>query len=662
MKSNQHVLNRKYQEAIDFYNKGDYLKAENILRQSVRLAPRFADAHHLLGIIYHQLNRHTEAESAIRKAISIKPTSDYYFNIGLVYRALNKLPEVEDAFRHTLKLDPRHAKAANNLGNIFAAEKNYAEAERLYRIAISSAPNYALAYKNLGFILSETNQSEEAKEVLHRTIALDPSLSEAYSILAQIYEKEGQFQTAIDMFKKIGDYSAAQRTARRGAIWTELDTLDSAVLKSIETNSEYDSEPWSLLNIAQLTPILHRNAGRMFAHHKSKSILSFPPMALPLPPDDNILRIGYLSSDFYNHATMHLLSGILERHNTDGFFIRLYSYSPKQSDAYTARLAALNIDIVDISSMSDIAAAQTIAQDNLHILVDLKGFTQNGRPGITAIRPAPTIVSWLGYPGTLGEPRMADYIIGDPVVTPPEHAEHFSETLALMPYCYQPNDDQKKIMPTPMRAEEGLPEGAFVFCSFNQILKFNPETFSIWCKLLHSVPNSVLWLLASKSPIPMDNLRAQAVKNGIDPERLIFAKSLSVEQHLGRLQLADLALDTYPVGSHTTASDALWAGVPLVTRIGSLFASRVAASLLTTIRLPELITESDEEYYQLALSLANDPTRLQQLRATLLENRMTTPLFNTELFTRDLEKLYRAIWVHHSTSDGDAKRNPVVLG
>ncbi|WP_140918300.1 O-linked N-acetylglucosamine transferase, SPINDLY family protein [Limnobaculum xujianqingii] len=660
MKSNPQILNQKYQEALALYNKSEYLKAEGILRQLVQRAPRFFDAVHLLGIVYYLLNRHNEAETFIRKAVIIKPTSECYFNLGLVYRELNKEAEAETAFIKAIKLDPRHAKAANNLGNIELGKKNFVKAEHYYNQAITSSPKYALAYKNLGLVLRDTHQEEKAKQVLLKAIEFDPNLAESYSILAGMYEKDGEFQSAIDMFKKIGNYCSAQRAARRGAYWDDLEELDKTALHSLANSNEFNFfEPWSLLNVSGLTPIQHRDIGKKFAQFKLKAVLQHPPLPLAAPlPADSVLRIGYLSSDFYNHATMHLMSGILEKRNTDNFFIRLYSYSPQRKDSYTERLRALNIEVIDLSSMSDSAAAKTIAQDNLHILVDLKGFTQNTRLEITALRPAPVIVSWLGYPGSLGEPRLADYIIGDPVVTPIEHAEHFSERLALMPHCYQPNDDTKKVGSRPTRAEQNLPEDAFVFCSFNQIMKYTPETFALWCKLLHNVPNSVLWLLTSTS-IPVNNLRAEAVKNGIDPQRIIFADTLPVEQHLGRLQLADLALDTYPVGSHTTASDTLWAGVPLVTRLGSLFASRVAASLLTAIGLPELVTETDEDYYQLALSLANDPARIQQLKEKLAANHTTSPLFDTERFTRDLERLYQAIWQQHS--EGNAKRDPIVL-
>jgi predicted O-linked N-acetylglucosamine transferase (SPINDLY family) len=304
----------------------------------------------------------------------------------------------------------------------------------------------------------------------------------------------------------------------------------------------------------------------------------------------------------------------------------------------------------DLRALSDRAAARQIADDGIDILVDLKGYTRDSRLGISALRPAPVIVSWLGYPGTLGHERLADYIIGDPIVTPLDAADGYSETLALMPHCYQPNDRNRPISAAPPRSAENLPEDAFVFCSFNQSYKIIPKVFDIWCKLLSSVPGSVLWLLESPAA-SMDNLRKEARARGIDPQRLVFAAKKPLADHLGRLQLADLALDTFPYGSHTTGSDALWAGVPLITRPGNTFASRVAASLLTAAGLPELITETWDAYFALALELANDAARRQDLRQRMAKQRLTSPLFDTHGFTIHLERLFEQIWAQHATGE-----------
>ncbi len=302
--------------------------------------------------------------------------------------------------------------------------------------------------------------------------------------------------------------------------------------------------------------------------------------------------------------------------------------------------------------MPDDEAASLIAADGVDILVDLKGYTQDTRMEIVAQRPAPIIISWLGYPGTLGHPQMADYIIGDPIVTPPGCASNYSETLALMPHCYQPNDRSRIIGDKPTRAEAGLPDSGFVFCSFNQSYKFSPPVFDLWCRLLVEIPGSVLWLLEPEVSV-MDNLRREAEVRGVNGARLIFAANLPLQEHLGRLQLADLALDTFPYNSHTTGSDAIWAGVPLVTRSGTTFASRVAASLLQASGLPELITTDVDVYFELAKSLAQSPQRLQEIRGKLATTRASMPLFDTLRFTRNLERLFLEIWDQHAMGRRD---------
>jgi predicted O-linked N-acetylglucosamine transferase (SPINDLY family) len=348
---------------------------------------------------------------------------------------------------------------------------------------------------------------------------------------------------------------------------------------------------------------------------------------------------------------------VLETHDASRFAIHAYSYGPEILDGQRERVRNACGVFRDIRVLKDSAAAERIAADEIDILVDLVGYTQDCRPLICARRPAPVLVNWLGYPGTLGHPRLADYIIGDPVVTPLAHAAHFSETLALMPNCYLPYDRGRSVGPRPSRQEAGLPEGKFVFCSFHQGYKLNPQVFDIWCRLLREVPQSVLWLQKSGDEM-IGNLRREAQARGVDPERLVFAARVdSTADYLGRLQLADLALDTHPYTSHSTGSDLLWAGVPLVTKIGETFVSRVAASLLRAAGMPELITEDWEGYFALAKRLALEPGTLSGLRSRLQAAHATAPLFDTERFTRDLEDLYLAIWQHRQNETS----GPVVL-
>jgi protein O-GlcNAc transferase len=646
----------RLQPIIAALNTGRFSMAENLCQKLLKSAPKNADAYHLLGVACLQMGRLEDAERQIGQALRLRQDATFHLNLGLVLQARHA--NAAGAYRDCLRLEPGNAKACNNLANILNKQHKLAEAEQLYRRAIVSQPTYALAFKNLGSLLSDTYRYEEAESTLRQARLLEPGMTDACTALGSLLEKMKRYEEAAELFKSTSDWAALQRVQRRQMDWDNLETIDSAVLQAINTQHRLQAEPWSLLNLPALTPLQHRQAGQQFALHKWAAELRQETAAPAACGAGARLKVGYLSADFYDHATMHLLVGVLEQHDIEKIEVHLYSYGPPRDDAFTQRIVAAAISLRNIHDLSDSEAARLIAADGIQLLVDLKGFTTGARLGISALRPAPVIVSWLGYPGSLGHARLADYIIGDPVVTPPHHAPHFSETLALMPHCYQPNDRNRCIGPRPERQAVGLPESGTVFCSFNQALKINPATFNLWCQLLTEAPTSVLWLLEPDSPTAKNNLRKQAVQRGIDPRRIVFALRLPLEQHLGRLQLADLALDTFPCNSHTTASDALWAGVPLVTKCGELFASRVAASLLTAHGFPELIANNDEEFVELALELVKSPEKLRALRDRLEATRLDSPLFDTTRFTRDLERLYGVIWKHAASLV--AERLPIV--
>jgi predicted O-linked N-acetylglucosamine transferase (SPINDLY family) len=366
------------------------------------------------------------------------------------------------------------------------------------------------------------------------------------------------------------------------------------------------------------------------------------------------LRLGYLSSDFQEHATALLLVEMFESHNRERFEIFAYSYGPDDGGSMRARLRRSFDRFVDIRALSTAEAARVIHGDRVDILIDLKGYTQASRTDILTFRPAPIQVNYLGYPGTLGG-DFCDYLITDPFLTPPASAADYSEAFAYLPDTYQPHGRQGPIGAQPTRAEAGLPEQGFVFCCFNQAYKITPDVFDLWCRLLFNVPGSVLWLLRNSRA--EGNLRNEAYRRGIAPDRLVFAEDRPQIEHLGRLGLADLVLDTLPYNAHTTASDALWAGVPLVTVAGSTFPSRVAGSLLHAIGLPELIAGNLEGYYDLGLELATRPERLSGIKAKLAANRLSTPLFDIRTYTRHLEGLYETMWQRHC----DGKR-PAAIG
>ncbi|MEX2111906.1 MAG: hypothetical protein WD845_01910, partial [Pirellulales bacterium] len=361
------------------------------------------------------------------------------------------------------------------------------------------------------------------------------------------------------------------------------------------------------------------------------------------PSAKSKLTIGYLSADYHYHATSMLVAELFEKHDRRHFEIIGYSYGRPDDSPLRRRLVQGLDRFVDLRELSHSAAARRIADDRVDILVDLKGYTVGARTQILAERPAPIQVNYLGYPGTMGAPFI-DYILVDEFIAPWDQQPGYSEKLVHLPGCYQVNDSQREIAPrTPSRAECGLPEQAFVFCSFNNTYKITPEIFQVWMRLLHAIPGSVLWLLES-NPTAAANLRREAEARGVASARLVFASRLPLEEHLARHRLADLFLDTFPVNAHTTASETLWAGCPMVTLAGQTMASRVAGSLLHTLGMPELIAKGLEEYEQIALRLATQPARLAELQSRLATNREGSALFDGAKFAPTLEQAYETMW------------------
>ena len=356
------------------------------------------------------------------------------------------------------------------------------------------------------------------------------------------------------------------------------------------------------------------------------------------------IRLGYLSSDFQQHATALLMVEMLEAHDRTHFDLHAYSYGADNGQGMRQRLEDRFDHFTDITLMDDLQAARAIHADGIDILIDLKGYTAGTRTALLTYRPAPVQVSFLGYPGTLGG-TFCDYLISDRFITPDSAAGDYSEALACLPDSYQPHGRAAELGIPPTRSSQGLPDHGLVYCCFNQAYKFTPEVFDIWCKLLEQTPGSVLWLLGNE--YAEGNLRSEAMARGVSPHRLVFAKDCPQAEHLNRLQLADLVLDTLPYNAHTTASDALWCGVPMVTCAGDTFASRVAGSLLRAVGLPELITHDLTHYETLAAALGADPARLAALRSKLASSRSDAALFDVATYTLNLEALFTQMWQRH---------------
>ncbi len=445
----------------------------------------------------------------------------------------------------------------------------------------------------------------------------------------------------------------------RSRAWCEWDAFDgwqAHALAALSDPGVAALSPFHLLSLPGISAAQQQAcatrwmSARLAASTADRALLALEFAAARRLPHAKI-RIGYLSCDFHQHATALLMVEMLEAHDRERFELHAYSYGADDGRGMRQRLTAPFERFNDIVALDDLQAARAIHADGIDILVDLKGFTAGTRTTLLTYRPAPLQVSFLGYPGTLGG-AFCDYLVSDRFITPPGTAADYSEALAHMPHSYQPHGRRAEIGTAPTRAAAGLPDAGLVLCCFNQAYKFTPEVFGIWCDLLAQVPGSVLWLLRAEHA--EGNLRREGMARGIAPQRLVFAADLPQAEHLGRLQLADLVLDTSPYNAHTTASDALWAGVPVVTCAGQTFASRVAGSLLHAVGLPELVTHSLADYAALAMALATDQPRLQALRAKLARQRTGAPLFDVAGYTLGLEALYEQMWQRHR--DGLAPR------
>lgn len=548
--------------------------------------------------------------------------------------------------------DPRHAAGWNLAGILAQTARDFAGARTCFQRAVAGGGSAGL-WVNLGFAHQKLGEDAQALAAYTQAINREPRLALAWQKLGGLKEAQGRTKEALDCYrravkldpddlKSLGDGLYLRRHL---ADWAPDPVLNAEnLLATFARAPRSDFSPGLLLSLPEADAAAQRESARKFARSQWGTALAAPPLAPAARTTDGPLRVGYLSADFCNHAVSFLVSEVIAAHDRSRVKVFAYAYrAPAPGDPWRAAIER-GVDVfADIDALDDRAAAQRIRDDGIDVLVDLTGYTGHGRVGINAWRPAPVIAQWIGYIGTLGEPRLADYVIADDFVLPPALEGGFSEAVARMPGCFQPNGRLVPLPAPPTRAAAGLPENGVVFCSFNQAYKFNAPLWDDWCAVLRGVPGSVLWLVAPKDPATADNLRAEAARRGVAPERLVFAPPLPREAHLSRLALADLALDTHPYNSGTTASDALRMGVPVLTWPGESFVSRMAASLLHAAGLPEAVANDRAGLVAMATQLGNDATTRDALRARLQASLAEGRLFQPERFARDLERLYAAM-------------------
>ena len=614
-----------------------------------------AEAWHNRGIALSKLGRHRAALASYDNALSIRPDfPEAWCNRGNTMLEMNDHAGALLDYDRALAIQPDYAAGWRSRGVALMAQQLFADALTDFERALSIEPDSADAWEQRGNALSRLNYHAEALECYDKTLAMRPGNAGALYNRATILATLKRFEDAIRDCERLlvfaPDYPYARGLLLRCRLeccdWRFLETECFQIAADL-TKGKPVIHPFGHLAISR-SPEYELRCARIEVE------ALYPPSPAPLYRGEHYrhdkIRIAYLSGDFHSHATAFLMAGVFENHARGQFEIVAVSFGPDDKSAMRTRLESAFDRFVDVRDNTNSQVAALIRQMEIDIAVDLKGFTDGCRPGILALRPAPIQVSYLGYPGTMGAPYI-DYIIADRSVIPDGHRPYYTEQIVYLPDSYQCNDAKRCIAErTPSRAEAGLPETGFVFCCFNNTHKIAPEMFDIWCRLLKRADGSVLWLLgANKAAVRY--LRHEAETRGISAGRLIFADFKSLDEHLARLRLADLFLDTLPYCGHTTASDALWAGVPVLTLIGPTFAGRVAASLLSAIGLPELISTSPDAYEALALQLANDKSALATIKGRLARNRHTHALFDTRRLTRNLEAAYLEMWERHRRGD-----------
>lgn len=633
--------------AVAFGQLNENSKAIDYFRQAIKLKPDFAEAYFNLGNLLLGQGNLDEAEESFGRATDLRPDdARYQFSRGIAHYMMGRLQEALVDFDRAIRINPGYANAYSNRGTILNRLGDYSGALEAYNRAIQLSRSDADLFFNRANVLKNLGRTEQALADYASAVNANPDHAEAlagYGSLLLSIGHYGEALARLDQAYRLKPeipYLVGQLVSAKMRVcdWSDLTGLLGSVAQGVEEGRR-TIHPFPYLALVD-DPQLQRAAASVYVQDTVGPIV--PLADASAQRETGKIRLGYFSADFHDHATMHLMAELFERHDRTRFHVVAFSFGPDKDDSWRRRARSAFDEFLDVRSTPDAAVAHLARERGIDIAIDLKGFTQDCRPGIFAHRAAPVQVNYLGYPGTMAASFM-DYVIADEVVIPLGKEAFYSEKIVRLPGSYQVNDSQPRQATTHFtRRDVGLPEQAFVFCCFNHSHKILPEVFDVWMGLLSRVEGSVLWLFESDA-LANANLRKEAEARGINGNRLVFAARLPIGDHLARIPLADLFLDTFPYNAHTTASDALRVGLPLVTHAGESFASRVAASLLEAVGMAELVAHSREEYAMLALELAAQPDKLRAVREKLTFNLGNAPLYDIDAFTRHIETAYQAM-------------------
>ena len=628
----------------ELVGRGEYAQALAQFDRALAIKPQSAETHYNRGLALHRLGRSDEAIESYGRVIAIRPgLADAHNNRGVVFRDLGRYDEALEDYDRAIALNPSSAEAHNNRGVVLRERKRYAEALQSYDRAIAIKPAFAEAHSNRGAVLGDLGRHVEALQSQDRAVALRPDFADAWvkrgvtqRDLGRHAEASGSLTRAMQVDPRFDWLEGLWLHAKmRLYDWSEFPANVERLTRRIEAG-ERATPPFSFLALPG-SAALQRTCAETWVGSRLQPKRRLP--GISKHERGERLRIAYFSSNFQEHAVAYLLIDLLEQHDRDSFEVTAFSFGPDTGDPTRRRVEAAVDRFVDVRDRPDDEVARLARELGIDIAVDLMGFTEDSRTGIFALRAAPVQVSYLGYPGTMGA-DFIDYIIADATVVPEGEEGHYAEKVVRLPGSYQVNGHRAISGRVFTRGEQGLPESGFVFCCFNNNYKVTPSTFDGWMRILGRVEGSLLWILGDNETA-VRNLRREAAHRGIAAERLVFANRLPLAEYIARYRLADLFLDTLPYNAHSTASDALWSGLPVLTCIGDTFAGRVGASLLRAIGLPDLVAQTQAQYEDLAVALATQPERLRDVRRRLDENRLSMPLFDAPAFTRNLEAAYR---------------------
>jgi protein O-GlcNAc transferase len=662
--------------------RGAYEEADCLIGAALALNPSSAEASLNHGNVLSSLGRHEEALATLDRALALRADYAEALNSrGAVLLDLERPEEALVSLDRAEAVRPGYPEAINNLGNALRALKRPEDALSAYDRALRADPDFADALSNRGNTLLDLRRSDAALESYDRALAVNPTHPNALLGRGTALRDLGRYGGALESYDRALSVrpDLAEALSNRGMVMQELGRYEEAgadYRRVIEVQPDYDYARGHLLHARQHCcdwRDFESDVTRLIelVRNGKRAVLPFDFLAVsgsaadqlrcarihaadkyPAAPrrawsgeryDHERIRVAYLSADFHAHATSFLMAGLFEAHDRTRFETTAISFGPEIADEMRARLQGAFEGFVDARHMSGHETARLLRELEIDIAVDLKGYTAHGRAEILSHRAAPVQVSYLGYAGTLGADYV-DYLLADRIVVPEEQQSCYSERVVYLPDSYQVNDSRRPVAGrAPTRAEAGLPERGFVYCSFNNNYKITPAIFDVWMRVLQRADGSVLWLLEDNAAAAR-NLRHEAERRGVAAARLVFAPRVRPEEHFARHRLANLFLDTLPYNAHTTASDALWACVPVLTCLGTAFPGRVAASLLGAVGLPELVTRSLEQYEELAVELAHEGGLIEDLAARLARNRAICPLFDTDRMRRHIEAAYVMMW------------------